>query len=84
MRPVQSTIGLFESDVLAVRKLVKQFAHVAVCPHAFRENWSRKTRIVRGVNYCGRVALSSGVVSTSGKNRPATRPVTMTASSPPR
>ena len=75
MRPVQSTIGLFESHVLAVRKLVKEIAHGAVCAHTFRGNWSHKTRIVRGVNSYERVTLSSGVVCQSqGKNRPATRP----------
>ena len=75
MRPVKSTIGLFESHVLVVRELVKAFAHGAVSSHTFRENWSHKTRIVRGVNSCERVALSSGVVCQSQeKKRPSTGP----------
>ena len=87
MRPVPSTIGLFEGHVLTVRKLVKEFADGAVCSHTFRENWSHKTRIVRGVNSCERVALSSGVVCQSqGKKTSSdtTNIVTVTASSPPR
>ena len=69
----------------AVKKLVEEFAHV-VCPHTFRENWSRKTRIVRGVNNCGRVALSSGVVVNvrEKSSSDTTGIVTVTASSPPR
>ena len=77
VRPVQSTIGLFKSHVLAIMKLVKEFAPGALYPHIFRENGGQ-TKIGHGVavtrNNCVRVVLSRGpVFQTWGQKFPATR-----------
>ena len=65
VRPVQSTIGPFKNHVLAIRKLVKEFAPGAVYTHSFRENRSQ-TKIGHGVavtrNNRVRVVLSRGPV----------------------
>ena len=65
VRPVQSTIGLFKNHVIAIRKLVKEFAAGALYPHSFRENGSQ-TKTGHGVavtrNNCVRVVLSRGPV----------------------